>query len=238
LVRFRNPGGVSEIEGYLDHLDRINDKLFNEWWMGKLQAFRQRGIKGLPDRDEKGNLVDYSEAFVSSPDALWQLPEGADIWESSPVDFGQLVQSIQKELQWLAAVKSVPLHTITPDAANGSAEGASLMREEHVEKVQDRRDRADRAHAKVLSLCFAYMGDERRADVTQIETIWGPLERFSLTERAAAASTLKVSLPQEAGWTDVLQYAPAEVERLRTLRGRDLLFQAPGQPASTQPVLP
>jgi len=261
MVRFRNKGGVGEFEHHLNHLDRINDKLFNEWWIGKIQAFRQRAIK-LADEDQDeldealetqemqsldasatdnplyaGDASDLAGIFTSSPDAMWRLPKDADIWESTPVDVGPLVNSIQKELQNLAAATSTPLHTITPDAANGSAEGAQLMREEHVYTIEDRRDRADGSWAETMAMAFEFQGDDERADVTQLEAIWGPAERYSLAEKSDAASKQKGITPNEAILTDVLQYSPADVQdRLRSLRSRDLIFLAPqGAPAGQPP---
>lgn len=255
IVRFRNRRGVGEFEHHLDTLDRINDKLFNEWWISKLQAFRQRAIM-LADEDQDDDFDDDEVAvdvtpqdarllvedadrlfdriakgeldgiFSSSPDALWQLPIGAKLWESATADTRPLMESTKQELVHLAAVTSNPLHTMAPDAAGGSAEGASLLREEHVYKVEDRRDRADGAWAETIAMAFLFQGDTERADVRQIQTIYGPVERFSITERASAASSLKGTLPWEAIMTDVLQYEPADVqERLRSQRASDLLFQ-------------
>lgn len=258
MVRFRNKAGKSELEGYLDTLDRINDKLFNEWWIGKIQAFRQRALKlpdaEDPDDDEFGDeladeiertsklqqMTDVSSAsledlrgmFTSAPDAMWTLPAGADIWESKPADINQLVNSIKAELEWLASVKSLPLHTITPDAANGSAEGATLQREEHVYTIEDRIARAHGSWAETIAMGFEFQGDRERADVTLIEPLWGPTERYSLQEKTSAATAVKGILPQEAIWTDILQYAPGDViDRLQPMRAADLLFQPPTTPA-------
>lgn len=231
VIRFRNRRGVGEFEQHLDHLDRINDKVFNEWWIGKINGFRQRAVKNLPDEDENGNVVDYTDMFTSSPDALWRLPENADIWESSVVDVGPLVNSIQKELQWLAAATSKPLQTLAPDAANQSAAGASTMKEEHLYTIEDRRDRSAGGWARGMGMAFEFLGDMRRADATKIEPLWGPLERFTLQEKADAGSKAKGTLPDESIWTDIYQYPPAEVVNLRALRGRDLIFQRPGAPA-------
>lgn len=242
MVRFQNKNGKSEIEGQLDTLDRINDKLFNEWWIGKIQAFRQRALEMPEDTDDIESAVseddpdtpddeDFAGLFTSAPDALWQIPKGAKIWESSAADLRQLVDSIKGELQWLAFTSGKPLHTITPDAANGSAEGASLQREEHVYEIEDRHDRADGSWAETMSMAFEFQGMTERADVSQIETIWGPVERYSLQEKSTAAAALKGILATEAIQTDVLQYAPADVQdRLRGLRSRELLFQAPTPP--------
>lgn len=233
MARFRNRDGVGEYEQHIGTLDRINEKIANEWWLGKVQAHRQGAIKGLPDKDEDtGKDIDYEGVFVRDPAALWRVPSDVDFWESEPADMGPLITSITKDLERLAAATSTPLHTITPDAANGSAEGASLMREEHVFKVEDRCDRADSGWAETMSLAFLFMDDRARADVSQIEPLWGPLERFSLDQKASAASQLAGILPTEAIYTDVLQYPPAEVPNLRVMRGRDRLYAPPAAAAT------
>lgn len=238
IVHFQNEGGVGEFEEHLDSLDRINDKIFNEWWISKIQAFRQRAVKNLPEEDEDGEEIDYSGMFTASPDEMWQVPADVEFWESTPVNLDPIITSIQKDLERLAAVKSQPLHTITPDAANGSAEGATLMREESLYKIEDRIDRVDPKWAQTMALAFAFQEDTERADVTKIEAIWGPTERFSLQQKADAASKLKGVLPTEAIYTDVLQYPPAEVPNLRALRGKDLIFQVPaGAPAPAVPAV-
>lgn len=259
MVRFRNRRGVGEFERHLDTLDRINDKLFNEWWIGKIQAFRQRAVM-LDDEDSEeldDALAEEQHAagpdashpaysndpdvlagiFTSAPDALWRLPLGAKMWESTPVDTGPMIVSISKELERLSAATSNPLHTITPDAANGSAEGASLMREEHVYKIEDRRDRAEGGWAETLGMAFEFQGDTERADVTGIEPLWVPIERYSLQEKTTAAAAVKGILPVEAIEEDILQYAPADVQdRLRSMRAREVLFLPPAPAAA--PVEP
>ena len=251
LVRFRNERGVGEFEEHLDHLDRINDKIFNEWWTEKIQAFRQRAIQrdradledGYDDdvqdaEDERSpdplhpgmSPQEIADMFVSSPDALWDLPPGAKMWESQPIDVRGQLESIQKELQWLAAAADKPLSSLTPDAVNQSAEGSNNQKEEHTFLVGDRRDRAEGSWAEVISLAFEYQGDKARSDVSQIDTLWGPLEIYSLEQRSQAASQANTSLPREAIQRDIWQYDPAEIPELRKMDGRDLLFQQPGQP--------
>lgn len=233
MVRFTNKDRKSELDGALDTLDRINDKLFNEWWIGKLQAFKQRALEMPPEDDDLGeddedtpDDEDWAGIFTSAPDAMWKIPLGAKIWESTQTDVQGLLNSIKDELQWLAFTKSKPLHLVTPDAANASAEGASTQKEEHLDEIEDRRDRADGSWAETLSLAFTFQGESERADVAKIETIWGPLERHSLQEKYNAAAQAKGVLPVEAIQTDVLQYAPGDViDRLRALRSRDLIYQ-------------
>ena len=236
LVRFRNRDGVGEFERHLDTLDRINDKIFDEWWIAKIQAFRQRAVKNLPDTkdevQEDGTVRkvpvaedEYDDMFTASPDEMWQVPGDVEFWESQPVDLTPITNAIEKDRQRLAGSTSTPLHTITPDAASGSAEGASLLREEHTFKCEDRRDRFAPSWAEVMSLAFLFGGDAKRSDVEQIEPQFGPIVRYSLTEKSNAASQAKTTLPDEIIQRDIWQYEPAEVQEIRRMRGRDLLNQ-------------
>lgn len=238
MHRFQNRRGMGEFEQHLDTLDRINDKIFREWWIAVIQAFRQRAIENLPDTEtviedgkEVEKEIDYTGMFTSSPDELWRVPKDVKFWESNPVDMTPLTNSIQKDLERLAAATANPLHTISPDAANGSAEGAGLKKEEHIAKIEDRRDRFDAAWAATMGDAFFFQRDTKRADVTQINTIWGPIERYGLQEKAQAASQAKGTLPEEKIWTDIWQYEPAEVPDLRIMQGRSMSvqFQVPGQ---------
>ena len=238
VVRFRNRDGVGEFERHLDSLDRINDKIFNEWWIAKIQAFRQRAIKNLPQDKEEidadGNVRitpiaddEYDDMFTASPDEMWQVPGDVEFWESSAIDMTPITAAIEKDVRRLAAVTSVALPSMVPDSANGSAEGASLMREEHIFKVEDRIRRASAGWTRVLACAFEQKGDSQRADLAQIETIFGPVERHSLQQKASAASLANTSLPREAIQRDIWQYPPAEISDLRLMTGRELLFIKP-----------
>ncbi len=242
IVRLPNRNGVGEYERHLDTLDRINDQILNKLVIAKLQAFRQRAVKGLPSTRKQvvdGKMteveIDYSDAFIAGPGELWQVPTDVDFWESDSADFRPLLESIKHDLENLAAVTSTPLHIITPDAASGSAEGAGLMREEHVYAVEACRDQVDRPWATVMAMCFAFMGDTKRSKPEDIEPIWGPSERYSLAEKADAASKAGTTLPNEAIQRDIWQYDPAEIPNLRIMRGRDFLTVG-GQPQPPAPA--
>jgi hypothetical protein len=234
--RFRNRRGVGEYEPHLDVLDRINDTLFERLAVAKYQAFRQRAAIGLPDRyppdhPNAGELIDYSQAFLADPGAFWSLPPGVTMWEGNSIDLGPIRLAVKDDVEALAAVTRTPLHYITPDAASGSAEGASTMREGLVYRVEDRRRRAAAALARAMSTAFRIMGRTDRADVLKIRTLWQPAERYSLAERMSSATQAKAAgLPQESIYTDVMGYGPDDLDRLQRERARDLLY-APATPA-------
>lgn len=245
VVPFTNRDGVGEFERHLDTLDRINDKIFDEWWIAKIQAFRQRAVKNLPETreevDPETGVVhevdveadEYDDMFTAAPDQMWQVPGDVEFWESSPVDLTPITNAVEKDRQRLASTTQTPLHTVTPEAASGSAEGASLLREEHTFKCEDRRDRFDPSWATVMSYAFLFQGDSARADVTEIDAQWAPVVRHSLAEKGSAAAQAKDSLPIEVIRRDIWQYEPSEVQEMRIMDGRDLIANASrGNPAA------
>lgn len=241
LIPFNNRGGRGEFEWHLDTIDRINDQVMDKLVIAKVQAFRQMAIKGLPDKvvqfvDGKPVEVeiDYSNAFEAAPGSLWQLPKDAELWESTPTDMGPLRLSIKDDLMDLGVATGTSLPSIAPDMTQGSAEGAVSQKESELGATDAMIEHAGPAHAEVLSVALEFMGDKARADITQIETMWGPTDRFAITEMAEADS--KSSLPQAEKWTRIWQYPPADVARLRQLQGQDLLTQQPATPPNVPQV--
>lgn len=216
-----------EFEPHRTILDRINYTILNRLEIATLQAFRQRGIKGVPLQDATGGEIDYDDIFSADPGALWLLPETAEIWESSQVDLGPIRQAVRDDVQDLAAVTRTPLFYLTPEATNGSAEGASLAREGLVFKTADRIVQASEAWEQVMSLAFLFAGDETRARRGDMEALWAPPERFSLAERYDAASKAQAAgVPWRAVMRDVLQFSPQQVDRMEADRATDAFLSA------------
>ena len=232
VIRFENHRGRGEFEGHTDLLDRINHMILQRMVIGTLQAFRQRAIKGLPLTDPKtGADIDYSQIFSADPGALWQLPATAEMWESGQVDLTPILSSVKDDVRDFAALTRTPMSYFTPDAANGSAEGASLMREGLVFKVEDRQLRAGVGHARTMALALRYAGQlDPAATVTPV---WGPAERFSLAQRYDAG--LKASqqgVPWKTRMLEILQFTPAQVERMEVERMTDALLSPSPTPAA------
>jgi hypothetical protein len=239
VVRFANRcdlfgRATGEYESHLPLLDRINYSILSRLEIATLQAFRQRAVKNLPDTDENGDEIDYSDIFAADPGALWQLPEGAEMWESAQVDLGPIRQAIRDDVQDLAAVTRTPLFYLTPEAANGSAEGASLAREGLVFKTGDRIVQASESWEQVMSLAFMFAGDEERAKRADMETLWMSPERFSLAERYdAATKAAAAGVPWRSIMRDVLQLSPQQVDRMESERAAELLLAPEPQASAT-----
>lgn len=237
VVRFPNQpringATVGEFAEHLDVLDRINHGILQRLMIATLQAFRQRAVKNVPLTDADGNEIDYDGIFTADAGALWLLPDGADLWESGQVDLNPILASVRDDVKELAASTQTPLYLLSSDATNQSAEGAALAREGLVAKVEERRAVTSEAWEQVMSLAFRWL-DDPRADMVDMEVLWGPAERVSIAERYDAATKAQAAgVPWRTTMTSVLQFSPQEVDRMEGERALDT-FLAPPAPTAT-----
>lgn len=245
IVRYRNDEGVGDFERHTDILDRVDHLILQGMVVVTLQAFKQRAIKvpkkDMPDKDpETGEEIDYNDVLSADPGALWQLPETAEMWESGAVDVTPITTMISKEIERISAVTFTPLSMFTPEGANQSAQGASLVREGMTFKVEDKQERVGEAMARTASLIFRMAGGEltAAADPETIRIGWAPAERFSLAERGDAAVKAKASgVPWRTIMIDIWQFSPEQVVRMETERMNDqILF--PQEAAQNAAVVP
>jgi hypothetical protein len=225
--RFDNEDGVAEFEPHLDLLRRINHEILQRMTISAYQAMKQRAIKNLPDVDEQGNPVDYSDVFAVDPGVIWQVPDGVEFWESGAVDLGPVLAACKSDIENLASVTRTPMHYLTPAGVNQSAEGAALAREGLVFKVEDRQARCEPQWSDVIADCFLWLGDIQRADLDMITIIWASAERYSMAERyAAAVQAQSAGVPWRTIMIDVLGFSPDRVDQMQAERADDQLFQA------------
>jgi len=224
---FVNEDGMAEFEPYLNQIDRINQQILQRMTIATIQAFKQRAFKGLPQEDPKtGEKIDYDAIFVADPGAIWNIPAAVEIWESGQVDLQPILMAIRDDVKDLSAVSGTPLYAVTPDAANGSAEGASLQREQHTFKVQMRRDRFEPSMELTAELIFMTIEDSERAVPGSMEIIWAPLELNSISAKANAIAQTKGVMSRFTQLTDIWGMTPQKAHQtLSELEGDFLLDQ-------------
>lgn len=214
VVPFVNENGLAEFEPHLRPINRIAHQILQRMTIATIQAFKQRAIKGLPITDPKtGEKIDYDGIFVSDPGSIWHLPATAEVWESGEVNLQGILLAVRDDVKDLAATSGTPLYTVTPDAANGSAEGATLQRETNTFKVEARQDRFEISHQKVGELIFRTLGELERATPGSIEIIWAPAQRLSMTERANAIAQTRGVISRYQQATQIWGMTPAEADR-------------------------
>jgi hypothetical protein len=215
VVKFANYNDMGEFEAHVDLLDRINHQILQRMVIATMQAFRQRAVKGLPEKNEAGEVLDYQDAFNADPGSLWQVPEGVDFWESSQADLTPILAAVDRDVQHLGAVSRTPMHMLMPSGANQSAEGATMQREGLVFKVEDRIVRASQSWSRVMALAFLVLGDADRADLDKLQVIWRDPERRSLSERADAFTKLSSEkLPFRTSLVEIMGFPLDQVDRV------------------------
>lgn len=244
LVPLENAFGLGEFEPHLDVVDRINNTIADRLWTVKIQAFRQRALEStdsdaepVPDKDENGDDVDVNDLFRAAPDAMWDLPPGRKMWESTPVDISGVLLATRDDVKELAAVSKTPLFMFTPDAASGSAEGASSMKENLEDKCRDRIDRFTPPVRRISRHILAYAD---QSVPKRLSVQWAAVERYSLqTRTAAAANAHNAGVPLETILSEIMQFAPETVQRALDQRLGDALIAAlSATPATAQAPTP
>jgi hypothetical protein len=194
-----------------------------------MQAYRQRATKGdLPSEDAEGNEIDYADMFKPGPGALWQLPDGVELWESQQTDVSSILAANKDDITHLAAVTRTPLPTLIPDGANQTAEGASFAKEGLIFKAEDRKARASVALELAMGAALA-IESGARVPVEGVEAQWQPVERRSLAERADAATKAQ-DLPWRTRMTDIWGYSADRVDQMESERAADALVASLSQP--------
>lgn len=247
LFRFDNRDGVGEFEEHLDVLDRINRTICDRVIIQAIQAYKQRALEQdapsdstqpatdrLPKVDPNTNqAINWDDIFQPGPDALWKLPPGVKIWESTEVNLAPILQAALDDLKTLGSATDTPLPMLS-DSVNQSAEGAQYNRESHIFGVEDCTELAGGKWAQVIACLFLFAPDKDRyasggkgkskldrADPGQIVIDWAPAERFSLAERADADSKNK-TLSLDMSGAKIWGLSPDEVARNRAQRKADI----------------
>jgi hypothetical protein len=216
VVVFENEDGLAEFEPHIPLLDRINQQILQRMTIATIQAFKQRAMKGLPKTDPKtGELINYDDVFTADPGAIWNIPASVEIWESGQVDLGPILLAIRDDVKDLAATSGTPLYSITPDAANGSAEGASLQRETLTFKVErgwtagsftTSRGRADLPHRSATPSAPASPAPSRSCGPRPTGRRCPSAPTPSPRPRASSPAT--TSSPRSGAWTRRWPTAP------------------------------
>lgn len=203
---------MGEFEHVIDDLDRIILLVLQRVQVAVLQAFRQRAVKGsLPEKDEQGNLIDYNVVFSADPGALWNLPNGVELWESAGVDLTPILESVKGDVRDLAGRTRTPLYYFYPNEG-GSAEGAFTQREGLIFRATARTSETSGPHRRLMELVQEALGDPTPQLVTPV---WLRPDLATLAERYDAAAKAKAAgVPWRVIMATILQFTPTEIDRM------------------------
>lgn len=239
VVIYNNPGHAGEFELHTDVIDRVNHGILERLTTSAMQAYRQRWLKKekgvtLPEKDHKGNVIDYGKLFEPAPGIIWDLPAGVDLGESSTTDISGMLAGSKDDIRQLASVTRTPLSWLMPDGANQTAEGANEARDGHVFKCGERLEEAEVGIEEALTLALKTEGAEL-SDRDVVDVRFKPVDRVTLSEMyaaAAAASQAGESWPSIA--RNILGYSPEQIAQDNIDRAQEKLTAlsfAPSPPA-------
>lgn len=209
-------GGLSIIDEFIPMIDSINHLILFLMVIAGGQAFSQRAIKmregsgGLPEADENGNKIDYSEIFAAAPGALWELPDGVeDLWESKQADLTGILTAIKDRLKMLGALTGAMMPGVASDSENQSAEGARSGKEGLSAKASKFLRRARPVLNGVLVAALRIEGFDA-ADTVEVK--FEPTDRVTLAEKTDAASKLiAAGMSIKSVQRDILGLSPDQI---------------------------
>ncbi len=220
-----NKGGVAEFEPHIDVIDRANLGKLQRLVVTAMQAFKQRAIKGgLPEKDDDGNDIDWAKVFDPAPGALWDLPEGIDVWESAETDIRPLLEGEKTDARDFAAVTLTPLSVFIPSGENQSAEGAQNANKGEIQKAKNRIARATAPMEGSLLEALRVLGVDSGET---IELLWEPPEHISFGEKTLAAKQAKEA-GMSARWIkqNIMGMSPDEIDQDESNATSDALLAA------------
>ena len=188
VFALQNKDGVAEFEPHIDVIDRINLGKLQRLVITAYQAFKARAFKGLPEKDEEDNDIDWGQRLNFAPGAMVDLPEEIDIWESEGVDIRPLLEGEKADARDFAAQTRTPLDVFVPEGQNQSATGAANA---HKGEIQKAKDRIARAAAPIEAALLAALRIVGLDDGSTVQVMHEPPEHVSLTEKSSAAAQAK-----------------------------------------------
>ncbi|MDI2032988.1 phage portal protein [Paenarthrobacter nitroguajacolicus] len=228
-IVLRRDDEMGLFEPHMDVIDRINLGKLQRLVTTALQAYRQRALKssadsqGLPDKDADGNDIDFRAMFEPSPGAMWELPEGLDIWESQYTDTTPMLNAEKADARDFAAVSRTPVYVFTPESANQSAEGAAAAKEQHVALAEDEIENIKPGLDVLMIYALRVEGVILHEDET-LDMLFVPADRVSLSEKYAAAGQAKAA---GESWDsiarNILGYSPEQIRQDALARATEQL---------------
>lgn len=187
-----NDHGLGEVEPHVDLIDRINLGKLQRLSTVAMQAYRQRAIEGLPDKDEEGNDLDWDAVFEAAPGAIWDLPEDVKIHELADGAAGiqAMLSGEESDIREYCGVTGTPMSNFLSDAQNQSAEGATNAKEAEIAKAVKRTELFKPAlEGAILDALRVYGVDVGET----VEVQFAPPAYISYQEKASAASLARAS---------------------------------------------
>lgn len=232
--RMMAPFGVSDIDDLTDTQDRINETLFGRLVASQFAAFRQRYIIGMEVRrdPETGEPV---KEFDPGASELWAIGNpNAKAGEFEATDLGPYIDSVESDIQHLAAQSRTPPHYLLGQSgAFPSGESLKSTETGLVAKVVQRQRYFTAPWREVMRLAHLAQGRELPV-LPSIQ--WQDPEARTLGELTDSLQKMRaLEVPLEVLWAK-WGATPREVAEWQVMRASEAITASLADP-STQAEL-
>lgn len=214
-------GGQSDVLPVIPLQDAANKLVSDLLVASEYAAFPQRVLTGVEvPTDDVGNPVAGAD-LRAALSRVWTFEDPDVKWgEFSVADLGNYVRAVEMLVQHVAAQTRTPPHYLLGQSgAFPSGESLKSTETGLVAKVRRKQRFLGEGWEESVRLGFLAMGDARRAQATDAETLWRDPESRTTGEQVdAAVKELSLGVPQEAIWARRLGASPQEVARWKALQ--------------------
>lgn len=235
-----DPMGFGEFEDVIDVQDRINSTILDRMVISRMQAYRQRWMKGAKITDEEGNPL---PPFDPGADLLWAVEDSdAQFGEFEPTDIRPLLEATKADVNDLAAITRTPPHYLLGALVNVSGDALTAAETGLVSKVKDRMVGWGESWEDVDRVAGLYLGETPNPSSS---LVWADPQFRSIAEISDAATKQQaVGVPWRQ-LMELLQFTPDQIQVMRAERAADAMLTAaltppaptpPGNPRTTNGV--
>lgn len=231
--------GCSELRDVIPVQNAVNKLVADMMVASEFGAFRQRWVTGLDiPRDPVTNAP--IEPFKAAVNRLWmgnppKDQNGAKIEGASEVRFGEFdqtdltpfVKAIELLVQHVASQTRTPPHYFYLSGQFPSGESIKSAETGLVSKGRRKMRHFGESWEEVMRLAFLVLGDQRRANALDAETIWKDPESRTEGEHIDAVGKKRqmLHIPLQQAWEDA-GYSPKQRERMRGMLDQETALAA------------
>lgn len=175
-------------------------------------AFRQRYVIGWVADTE-------AEQLKASASKLWAIdenPEDVKVGEFSQSDLGGYISSREASLRHAATLSQTPIHELTGELVNLSAEALAAAEAGHDRKVAERKTLAGESHEQVFDLVGELLGLDVPAE-SQIVWRDTSARAFAATVDGLGKLSTMLGVPPSELWDRIPGVTQQDVDRWKTV---------------------
>lgn len=207
----RTPG---EVEPFIPVASRIDKTSFDRLMVQHFNSWKVRYIAGMAqfaDTEEEANAAKFK---LRQQDLLVSEDPDTKFGTLDETNLGGFIESVEADIEALAAVAQLPNHLLTGKMVNLSAEALAAARAPLTQKVYERQVSFGASHAQMLRLAAKLEGDLDAANDVMARITWQDVEVRSLSQAvdALGKAAQMLGIPRQYLWARIPGVTQADVE--------------------------